>query len=168
MAEEKILEGPETHIAQVGVVVEKLDETVEFLTSLGLGPFVVRSAIHTSATVHGKKVSYENKLALAQQGPVQLELIEYQKGETIHKEFLDDKGEGMHHILFKVRDLEATLDKFAKKGITPLQQDYFVGGGGIAYLDTGKPGGIIIEVIQFPTNYDPKLGLKWRTRAESE
>jgi catechol 2,3-dioxygenase-like lactoylglutathione lyase family enzyme len=163
MAEEKVLEGSETHIAQVGVVVKSLDQTIEFLTSLGLGPFDVRSAIHTSATVHGKRVSYENKLALAQQGPVQLELIEYQKGETIHKEFLDDKGEGMHHILFKVRDLEATLDKFARKGITPLQQDSFVGGGGIAYLNTGKPGGVIIEVIQLPPNYDPKIGLKWRT-----
>ena len=158
MPEDKIFEGTETHIFQVGAVVKNLERTMEYLTSLGLGPFAVRTITHPSATVHGKKVFYEVKIALAQQGPVQLELIEYQKGETIHKEFFDEKGEGIHHILFKVKDLQATLDKFAKKGIGPLQEDRFIGGGGMAYLDTGKTGGIVIEIVQHPPNYDPKVG----------
>jgi methylmalonyl-CoA/ethylmalonyl-CoA epimerase len=161
MPEEKVFEGTETHIFQVGVVVKNLEKTIEYLTSLGLGPFVVRTNTHPSATVHGKKVFYEVKIALAQQGPVQLELIEYQKGETIHKEFFDEKGEGIHHILLKVGNLERALDKFSKKGITPLQEDRFVGGGGMAYLDTGKTGGIIMEIVQHPQNYDPKVGSKY-------
>jgi catechol 2,3-dioxygenase-like lactoylglutathione lyase family enzyme len=161
MAEEKVFEGTETHIIQVGVVVKNLDKTIEYLTSLGMGPFAIRCITHPSATVHGKKVFYEVKIALAQQGPVQLELIEYQKGKTIHKEFLDEKGEGIHHLLFRVNDLQATLDKFAKKGIAPLQEDRFIGGGGIAYLDTGKTGGIVIEIVQRPPNYDPEIGGKY-------
>jgi len=161
MVEKRVLEGSETHIAQVGVVVRDLDKTMEYLTSLGLGPFAVRTITHPSATVHGKKVFYEVRIALAQQGPVQLELIEYQKGQTIHKEFLDQNGEGIHHILFKVGNLEATLGKFAEKGIKPLQEDRFIGGGGMAYLDTAKPGGIIMELVQHPANYDPKVGGKY-------
>ena len=89
-----VLEGPETHIAQVGVVVRDLDRTVEFLTALGLGPFQIRAVEHPSAMVHGKRVSYQVRLALSQQGPVQLELIEYQSGTTIQEEFLREKGEG--------------------------------------------------------------------------
>ena len=161
MVEQKVLEGREVEIFQVGVVVRDLDKTVEYLTSLGLGPFTIKTNTHSSATVHGEKVFYEVKIALAQQGPVQIELIEYQKGKTIHKEFLDEKGEGIHHILFQVQDLNATLEKFAKKGIKPLQQDRFVGGGGMAYMDTGKTGGVVIEVVQRPPNYDPKVGAKF-------
>ena len=76
----------------MGVVVKDLDKTVEYLTSLGMGPFKISTVTHPSATVHGEKVFYEVKLAKSQQGPVELELIEYQKGRTIHKEFLDEKG----------------------------------------------------------------------------
>ena len=161
MVEGKVLEGTETEIAQVGVVVKDLDKTVEYLTSLGLGPFKFRTVTHPSATVHGEKVFYEVRLAKSQQGPVELELIEYQKGKTIHKEFLDEKGEGLHHIKFTVKDIRATVNRFAQKGIEPLQQDTPVGGGGMAYLDTGKIGGLIIEVSQRPPNYDANAGVRY-------
>ncbi len=153
---EKALEGTETHIVQIGVVVKDLDKTVEFLSALGLGPFRVSRADHPSATVRGKKTSYRVRLAFAEQGPVQLELIEYQKGTTIQEEFLREKGEGIHHIMFKVQDLDKTVAKFTRKGVEVLQQDRFVGGGGIAYLGTDKVGGMIMEVVQQPPNYDPK------------
>lgn len=161
MPEQKVLQGDEAQICQVGVVVKDLDKTIEFLTSLGLGPFVVRNVTHPRATVHGKTVFYQVRLATAQQGPLQLELIEYQKGNTIHKEFLDEKGEGLHHILFNVKNLQTTLDKFARKGIEVLQQDKFVGGGGLAYMGTDKIGGIIMEVVQRPPDYDPEKGVRY-------
>lgn len=163
MREAKVLEGMEAEIRQVGVIVKNLEKTVEYLSSLGLGPFTIRTATHPSATVRGKKTSYEVKIALAQQGHMQLELIEYQKGETIHKEFLEEKGEGLHHILFKVRDIDTTLDRFVQEGIKVLQQDRFSGGGGIAYLGTDEIGGIVIEVVQYPPNYDPKVGAQYES-----
>jgi methylmalonyl-CoA/ethylmalonyl-CoA epimerase len=161
MSEQKVLAGEETRITQVGVVVKNLDKTIEFLTSLGLGPFVVREVTHPHATVHGKTVFYQVRLGFAQVGPLQLELIEYKKGQTIHKEFLDQKGEGLHHILFKVKNLQATLERFAQKGIEVLQQDKFVGGGGLAYMGTDKIGGIIMEIVQRPPDYDPGKGVRY-------
>lgn len=127
------MEGEETHIFQVGAVVRDLDKTIEFLTSLGLGPFSIITRDHPAATIHGKKVAHKIGIGFSQQGPVQLELIEYVSGETIQKEFLDEKGEGLHHILFKVRDIDATMEKFAKKGIDVLQEDRFKGVGGGVY-----------------------------------
>ena len=161
MPEKKILEGAETEIRQVGVVVRDLDKTVEYLTSLGLGPFIIRTVTHPSATVHGEKVFYQVRLAKSQQGSIELELIEYQEGKTIHKEFLDEKGEGLHHIMFVVKDINATMDKFAQRGIAVLQKDRDIGGGGMAYLDTAKLGGMVIEVSQRPTNYDPQAEVKY-------
>jgi methylmalonyl-CoA/ethylmalonyl-CoA epimerase len=161
MAEEKVLQGTETEIVQVGVVVKDLDKTIDYLTSLGLGPFKISTITHPSATVHGEKAFYEVRLGKSQQGPVELELIEYRKGKTIQKEFLDEKGEGLHHIKVTVKDIDATVSRFARKGIQPLQEDRAVGGGGMAYLDTAGIGGVIIEVSQRPPNYDPSAGTKY-------
>ncbi|MFH1491407.1 MAG: VOC family protein [Pseudomonadota bacterium] len=168
MEGEKVLEGAEAEIQQIGVVVKDLDKTVEFLTGLGFGPFTIRTATHPAAKVGGNKRFYEVRLALSQQGPVQLELIEYRKGETIQKDFLDEKGEGLHHILFRVKNLEKTLEKFKEKGIEPLQEDRFVGGGGIAYMGTDKIGGIIMEVAQRPADFDPDKGLQYQTSRDDD
>ena len=143
------------------MVVKDLDKSIEFLSALGLGPFTIREINHPRATVRGKTVSYQVRIALAQQGAVQLELIEYQKGETIQKEFLDEKGEGIHHLLFNVKDLKKTIDKFSRKGIPVLQSDNFVGGGGLAYMGSDKVGGIIMEIVQRPPDYDPEKGVRY-------
>lgn len=163
MDEQKVLEGAETEIGQIGVVVKDLDETVRFLTGLGFGPFKIRTATHPAARVRGEKTSYEVRIALSQQGPVQLELIEYRWGETIQKEFLDEKGEGLHHIRCRVKDLEKTLDRFKRKGIEVLQEDRFVAGGGLAYMATDKIGGILVEVSQTPQGFDPEKGAPYRS-----
>ncbi len=159
--ERKALEGTETHIVQVGVVVKDLDKTVEFLSALGLGPFRITTADHPSATVHGKKVSYKVRLAFSQLGPVQLELIEYVEGTAIQEEYLREKGEGIHHIMFNVQDLDKTVAKFTRKRIEVLLQDRYEGGGGIAYFGTDKIGGIIMEVVQRPRDYTPEKEIKY-------
>ncbi|MBN1849566.1 MAG: VOC family protein [Deltaproteobacteria bacterium] len=145
MAESKPLEGEETHIVQIGVVVKDIERTIEFLTGLGLGPFKVMINDHPTGQVRGKKAYWRSKIALSQQGPVELELIEFQKGTSIQKEFLDEKGEGIHHILFRVKDIHATLEKFSEKGIHLIQEDFARKGG---YLDTSAVGGIVFEVFQ--------------------
>jgi len=98
---------------------------------------------------------------MSQQGPVQLQLIEYQEGETIFGDFLREQGEGLHHVAFKVGDLDSTLNKYAGQGMDILQQDRFVGGGGLAYLNTTRMGGFIIKLIQHPADFDPSVGVKY-------
>lgn len=155
MEKDKVLEGAEASIIQVGAVVKNLDKTIEFLTSLGLGPFTVITLTNPAARIRGEKVSYQVRVGLSQQGPVQLELLEYIKGGPVAQAFWEKKGEGLHHILFKVRDLDATFEKFDKKGIRPYFWDKFAGGGGGAGLmETEAIGGIIIEVAQFPPDFD--------------
>ncbi|MFC1494663.1 VOC family protein [Thermodesulfobacteriota bacterium] len=160
---DKVLKGSETHIHQVGVVVKDLDKTIAFLSAIGLGPFTIRNSKHAAATVRGKKESYEVRIALAQQGSVQLELIEYINGETIHGEFLKDKGEGLHHIRFMVSDLDAVINKFSEIGVNVLQEDRFVDGGGIAYMETNKMGGFITEVTQVPPGFTHEKGAEYKS-----
>ena len=58
--------------------------------------------------------------------------------------------------------MKKTLDKFKAKGIVVLQEDRFVGGGRLAYMGGDKIGGIIMEVVQRPSNYDWVKGLQYK------
>ena len=40
--------------------------------------------------------------------------------------------------------------KLAEKGLTSLYSCKFEDGGGAAYFDTGKVGGVLFELIQWP------------------
>ena len=159
---DKVLKGPEAHIHQIGVIVKDLDKTVSFFTAIGLGPFIIRNARHPAATVRGNKESYEVRIAICQQGPLQFELIEYIEGKTIHKDFLDQKGEGLHHIRFMVSDLDNVINKFAEIGVDVLQEDRFENGGGIAYMDSKKTGGAVIEITQYPPDYNLEKGAEYK------
>ena len=159
---EKVLTQQEAEIIQVGVIVKDVSKTIDFLGQLGLGPFQTVAASHPAATVRGNKAAYSVLTAGVQLGAVQLELIEYQSGTTVQKEFLENKGEGIHHILFKVDDLDASIQRFAAQGVEVLQQDRFVGGGGMAYMGTDNIGGIVFELVQYPKGYDGKSALTYR------
>ena len=158
---EKVLSDQEAKVIQVGVIVKDLSKTINFLSQLGLGPFKTVSATHPAAIVRGTKTAYSVLTAGVQLGAVQLELIEYQSGTTVQKEFLDNKGEGIHHILFKVEDIDASIQRFAAQGVEVLQQDRFVGGGGMAYMGTDSIGGIVFELVQYPKEYDAKTTLEY-------
>jgi methylmalonyl-CoA/ethylmalonyl-CoA epimerase len=162
MSEDKVLNGQETEIFQIGVVVKDLDKTIDFLGAIGLGPFKIHEVYHPSAIVHGEKTAYRIRLAISQQGSVQLELIEYGSGNTIQKEFLDEKGEGLHHICFVVKNIDKTIEKFKAKGIEVLQSDRFVEGGGIAYVGTNIMGGIITEVAEYPSSFSLEKGYTYQ------
>ena len=57
-----------------------------------------------------------------QLGDVEVELIQPVAGErNAYKEFLEQKGGGIHHVLFEVPDIEVVLEKLGKEGIKVLQ-----------------------------------------------
>ena len=67
----------------------------------------------------------------------------------MQSEFLAQKGEGVHHVLFEVKNLKEELDKLEAKGGTILRHLSFDGDGGLAFVDL-RTCGLIIELIQLP------------------
>ncbi len=131
-------------VSQLGVVVRDVDEVVKYYSKLGFGPFRITTKSSSPAIVHGRPEDYTLKIAFGLFGGLELELIQVLKGKTIHKEFLDEKGEGLEHVGFLVEDFEAEVAKWQKLGVSVLQRskepDY-------AYLDTGRIGGVVFELI---------------------
>ena len=136
---------------QIGIVVKSVAETVQFYKeTFGFGPFEFRDVDYPTATYHGKKAGYRGKRAFFYLGPIEIELIELVDGQTIHEEFLREKGEGLHHISFCVENLEETKKKALASGLRVIQDFFRPDGSGFAYLDTERTGGVTFELIQRP------------------
>ena len=139
-------------VCQLGVVVKDLDKAVAYYSSVfGVGPFEYIERHYEGVTIRQRNdASYTVKIAKAPMGKLELELIQVVEGESIHLEFLAKRGEGIEHLGFRVSDLDAEIAKFKKWGIDVLQSARRPGGG-YAYMDTEKIGGIIFELIQQST-----------------
>ena len=137
-------------VEQVGIVVRDMNKAIEFYSTVfGLGPFQEMEYSLEGVLYRGKPSGCRIKTATAQSGPIEIELIQVLEGETPHTEFLRDKGEGLHHLRFRVDDLDGKLAEYAEQGIEPVWQHSMPElGVSWAYLNTDTIGGTMIELIE--------------------
>jgi methylmalonyl-CoA/ethylmalonyl-CoA epimerase len=139
-------------VLQVGLVVQDLRKSVEtYWKLLGIGPWRIYTyapPMLREATVRGKRTDFSMRIACAQAGPTQLELIEPLEGPSIYVEHLRTKGEGLHHIQSRIEhSIEGVIAAFARQGIGVLMSGKF-GEGEFYYLDTEPMLGVIYEIFQ--------------------
>jgi methylmalonyl-CoA/ethylmalonyl-CoA epimerase len=135
-------------MSQIGVVVKDLKKTIEhYQNVLGLGPFVVPEISYCDTYYHGQPAQFSFKMGFCSLGTVELELVEPITPPTIYHDFLKERGEGIHHIGFDVKDMDEKIQICKEIGINVLQMGR-TPAGGFAYLDTDKVGGVIFELIQ--------------------
>ena len=133
-------------VGQIGVVVEDVDRTIAFYEStFGIGPWDIREVGAPNVWDRGEEKQIKARLAFADLGQVEIELIQILEGDSLHLAFLREHGEGLHHLGFFVKDFAAKLEQAKAMGFEVLQVDPF--GQAYAYLDTRQPGGIIFELI---------------------
>lgn len=81
-----------------------------------------------------------------------IELLEPTSSEsTIHK-FIEAKGEGIHHLCFKVLDVKKKTDELTKKGYKFIYPEPKIGAGGclVNFMHPKSTGGVLIEISQRP------------------
>ena len=81
-----------------------------------------------------------------------IELLEPTSEEsTIHK-FIESKGEGIHHLCFKVPDVRAKTQELVSKGYRFIYPEPKIGAGGclVNFLHPKSTGGVLIELSQRP------------------
>ena len=75
-------------------------------------------------TVHGEAVPYSFRLAVAQVGDSNFELIEPLEGHSVYVEHLATRGEGFHHtcLIYSSREsMRAARDELADQGRVMIQ-----------------------------------------------
>jgi methylmalonyl-CoA epimerase len=81
-----------------------------------------------------------------------IELLEPTSTEsTIHK-FIESKGEGIHHLCFKVKDVKAKTAELTSKGYKFIYPEPRLGAGGclVNFMHPKSTGGVLIELSQRP------------------
>ena len=76
-------------------------------------------------------------------------MIQVVEGESVHSKFLEERGEGLHHLGFFVKDLEKELARLEKDGIKVLERGEVLGTVKFAYIDTKETLGVVLELIQW-------------------
>jgi catechol 2,3-dioxygenase-like lactoylglutathione lyase family enzyme len=137
-------------VYQLGYVVRDIEKACRYYEAVfGTGPFSdVIDVDMNGAMLRGKPVDTAIKVAFVQSGDVQIELIEPVRGENPYTEFLEARGEGIHHLAYKVDDMEAVKSVFTEKVGEPVfYRD--MGVMEFAYFDTSEVGGLMIEFLCF-------------------
>jgi methylmalonyl-CoA/ethylmalonyl-CoA epimerase len=123
-------------IAHVGIAVSDLDAALAFYRDvLGLEP-------HPPETVDGATI-----LALPF-GESEIELLAPLEAHSPIGKFLAKRGPGIHHICYRVPDLNAALRACQAAGYRLIDEVPRMGAGGrrIAFLHPKTTGGILLEL----------------------
>ena len=143
---------------QVGIVVRDLDESMERYKNLfGIDSWRVHEITPETNqfTYHGKPVEHSFKAAFTMLGKLMIELLEPLEGDSIYRDFLNEKGEGIHHLgHVRVDDLDHALQELEEAGFPCIETGGDRAGFHTwAYVDTTPALGYILELS---TGFDPR------------
>lgn len=141
---------------QIALVVHDLERAVaEMDVLLGAGPW--RGYVFDQATVsggeyHGQPADWSVRIVLNDSRP-QLELIQPGTGANIYSDWLEARGEGLHHIGYTVESVAETTVRMEAAGHPAIQAGHSFGAerdGAFAYYDTADAIGFILEAVEPP------------------
>lgn len=126
-------------IAHIGIATRSIAVMSEFYKTLGL-------EIDTIEVVREQNV----KVAIMKVGDSAVELIEATGDDSPVSQFIEKRGEGIHHITFEVDNVQQHLDQLKEKNIRLIDQKPRQGADGrlIAFIHPDSTGGVLVEISQ--------------------
>ena len=127
-------------IDHIGIAVTHLNESKKFWTDvLGL-------EFSGSETIEEQNVT----TAFFPVGESEIELLESTASDGPVARYLKKKGEGIHHIAFRVENIQAALQELKATGIKLIDEKPRKGAGGtkIAFIHPESTNGILVELCE--------------------
>jgi methylmalonyl-CoA epimerase len=127
----------------VGLAVKDLKTSLAFWE----GTLGVKGSIPENVASQGVWVSF------LEAGETHIELLQpTSEGSTVAK-FIAKRGEGIHHLAFRVSDIQATLNEVKTSGGRLVDEQPRVGAGGrlVAFLHPSSAHGVLTEFVQDST-----------------
>jgi catechol 2,3-dioxygenase-like lactoylglutathione lyase family enzyme len=147
-------------IHQVGIVVRDLEKTaLEYTHLLGIGPWDIFTLLTPNIydrTYHGKPACFGIKIAFAQVGSFELELMTTIEGRTDYDDFLEKHGEGANHLQYWVDSvdvMDAHVKSLTENGFPSLTYARYGDNGGFAYMDTIRALGTVWEPVKMADHF---------------
>jgi methylmalonyl-CoA/ethylmalonyl-CoA epimerase len=127
-------------IDHIGVAVENLDEAIALhQDTLGM------------TLVHRETVSEQGvEAVLLDVGDSHVELLQPLGPDTAVGKFLTRRGPGLHHVAYRVDDVEDVLRQLAAAGVRLIDEQPRTGirNSRVAFLHPAGTGGVLTEIVQ--------------------
>lgn len=140
-------------ITQVAIVVNDLQSTMEALHRiLGWGPWKVyehRPPAYQELEYRGEPADYGVLGAEAQVGPIAFEILQPLYGASPYQEWLDEHGEGLHHVACMMPDDSEGAHDLAQRltalGLVTLTSGRLADALDFTFIDAREQLGFILE-----------------------
>jgi len=130
-------------VDHVGVAVRNLGEAIGVYRDV-LGFRLEGVHVLTERKVRVAFLSSGNK--------TRIELLEPLGGDSPVAKFLEGRGEGVHHVAVRVKNIEAVLAELKRKGVTLVDEKPRIGAEGakIAFVHPKSTKGVLLELYEKP------------------
>lgn len=127
-------------IEHIGIAVKNIDEANKTYAAL----------LGTESYKMEKVASEAVETSFFRIGESKIELLAATNPESPIAKFLEKKGEGIHHIAFKVEDIKAEIKRLKNEGFTPLSEEPKKGADNklVAFLHPKSAHGVLVELCQ--------------------
>ena len=127
-------------IDHIGIVVKSIEERLS----------VYRDLLKLEVTGIEELPERGLKVAFIKVGDTRIELLEPLSENSQISKFLESRGEGIHHIAFRVDDVKAAIEEAVSLELKPLSREPELGAGGtkIVFLHPKSTGGVLMELVE--------------------
>lgn len=129
----------DARIAHIGLAVENIDASLAFYRDvLGLTPH------------HGPETKDGATIVSLPFGESEVELLQPTSPDSPIAKFLAKRGPGIHHVCYRVPDLDRTLERCREAGFRLVDETPRIGAGGkrIAFIHPKSTAGILVELTE--------------------
>jgi len=128
-----------TKINHIGIAVRDIDESLPFWTE-GLG-----LKLQHIEEVGGMK----SKVAFLPVGESDVELVQPTSPESTMTKFIDEKGQGIHHLCLETDDIDGMLSHLKAKGIRLINETPIImEDRKMAFVHPKSTGGVLLELYE--------------------
>lgn len=125
----------------IGIAIRDLEATLKTYALLELCP-----------SARGTVSQFSVEVCLLPSGETKLELLQPTSPDSPIAKFIEKRGEGLHHIAFRVPDIHKALAQLKAQGVTLIDEAPRPGFGGhsVAFIHPRSTHGVLIELVQEP------------------
>ncbi|CZT50275.1 uncharacterized protein RSE6_11226 [Rhynchosporium secalis] len=157
------------NVVEICIVTPDHIKTLNGLLKLGIGPFQIHRftpANVTQQTFRGQPARFELIVCFATQGSMVWEIMQPVTGPSIMAEFLERKGEGIHHVAFDCNHVppKQRREEFEKRGFEVVQSGVWRGKRGaceFTFFDTEEETTTCFESYHFSEDWEDPEDTVW-------
>jgi methylmalonyl-CoA/ethylmalonyl-CoA epimerase len=146
------------NVIEIAIVTKDHKRTMDGLLRLGIGPWQVyrfSPENTTNQTYRGKPSAFVLNVCFAQSGNMVWEIIEPVSGPTIFAEFLEQHGEGIHHVAYDCNNIpfDQRISELNRRGFKIAQSGSWIGKCHFAFFETEEATTTCFETYIFPDDW---------------